>query len=84
MTPTSDPSGETVGKRDTFRFLDLPKELRLEIYEYLARPVARRLPLSTIDIYYNDHGTAILKACRLVAQEARPFFRDDLPLTFTY
>ncbi|KAF3045308.1 hypothetical protein E8E11_009003 [Didymella keratinophila] len=84
MTPTSDPSDATAAKRNTFRFLDLRAELRAEVYEYLALPAVRRLPLRAIDIYWNDYDTAILRACKFVAQEARPLFRHDHTLTFTY
>lgn len=58
---TSGASDEASDKRDKSRFLDLSKELCLEVYEYLVFPVARRLPLSAIDIYYNDYETPFWK-----------------------
>lgn len=67
-----------------FRFLDLPTELRMEVYEYLSLPVTRRLPVDKIDILYSGQYTAILQASKTVAKEASRMFQVATPASFTY
>ncbi|KAF2629772.1 hypothetical protein BU25DRAFT_456829 [Macroventuria anomochaeta] len=68
-TKTEDDAGRTDG---AFAFLDLPPELRMEVYEYLSLPSTRRLPLDKTDMFYSHIDLAILQVSRLTRKEATP------------
>ncbi|KAF2168163.1 hypothetical protein M409DRAFT_21608 [Zasmidium cellare ATCC 36951] len=56
--------------------LELPEEMRLEIYEYLVKPAEIRI-LSTGGIFYkepsdNELHLAVLQTCRIIWEEASP------------
>jgi hypothetical protein len=56
----------------TSAFFNLPKEVRLLIYEICAYNLIRRLlPLSVYDVYYEDVDMSILQSCKQAHLEAR-------------
>ncbi|CAD6584567.1 MAG: hypothetical protein ASARMPRED_001804 [Alectoria sarmentosa] len=63
-----------------FRFLDLPTELRLQIYRTLLPPRVRVRPLSPFarKLSENTDRLALLRTCRQIRTEARALlFRDS-------
>jgi hypothetical protein len=78
---TMESSPSTTDPR-AFRFLDLPKELRLMMYEYLLPP--RRHEKLVYKIYYSitiivpGSVPTIQRTCRLLYEEATQFFAAQL------
>lgn len=69
-----------------FRFLDLPTELRLEVYEHVAKNTQQRRFFANVAVAFPEINFDILAASRLVRKEAYSiihYSRLEQPPTLT-
>jgi hypothetical protein len=70
-----------------FRFLDLPKELRLMVYERIHEKRLQKLPLPGCSVMCDDSAQEIgnlLRTCKLVHSGAGPFLKTDRKLALVH
>ena len=67
-TPTM--TGPSIMPNAPFRFLDLPTELRLQVYKHVANNMHRRRFFSSVPFSFPETDFAILAACKLIYTEA--------------
>jgi hypothetical protein len=66
----------TEGAVDVFPLFDLPRELRLVVFENVTAELRRRLPIYNAELYSRDLDLALPQANSTVLLEAEPTLRQ--------